>query len=480
MIAVAVGYGSVWALDAGSTLYRLNPRTARVAKRIPLDATAAYNIWIGAGAVWVADDQGARVLRISPRTNKTVAHISVGDGPADMVFVGKKAWVITHRDNTLYRVDTATNVATRLAIVGGSDAAAERLAMAGDSSLDHRARCAAPRGGSRDRSDPPHRGHRRHRNRCRRDGRCALGARAHRRRRSDRLSDDDGRPARDDRRSCDYGRDRTWARRRSRPRGRTGRRLARRQHGRLPLPIPEVKRREFTAVALGAGVGIPLAAVELSRALASPETLAKPRLPDRPLPIPQDAVIRTAVAIGPGTNVIDLAGPWEVFQDAAISAAAARFELFTVAQETKTVEASGGLRIEPTYSYETAPQPQVVVVPAHQSSGRTLEWLREVAQRADLVMSVCTGAYIVAETGLLDGMSATTHHGSYDDFEASFPAIRVVRGRRFVEHQRVATAGGLTAGIDLALRVVERYLGRDARDVTAAYLEYERPPVPVA
>ena len=226
-------------------------------------------------------------------------------------------------------------------------------------------------------------------------------------------------------------------------------------------------------MALGAGVGIPLAAVELSRALASPETS---RLPDRPLAIPRDAIIRTAVAIGPGTNVIDLAGPWEVFQDAAMAGAAARFELFTVAQEMRAVEASGGLRLEPTYAYETAPQPQVVVVPAHQSSGRTLEWLRDVAQRADLVMSVCTGAYIVAEAGLLDGMSATTHHGSYDDFEASFPAIRVVRGRRFVEHEHVATAGGLTAGIDLALRVVERYLGRDARDVTAAYMEYERRP----
>ena len=133
VIAVAVGLGSVWALDAGSTLYRLNPRTARVASRIPLDATAAYNIWVGDGAVWVADDQGARVLRISPGTNKIVARISVGDGPADMVFVGKQAWVMTHRDNTLYRIDTATNVATRLAVVGGSDAAAERLAAAGDS-----------------------------------------------------------------------------------------------------------------------------------------------------------------------------------------------------------------------------------------------------------------------------------------------------------------------------------------------------------
>jgi hypothetical protein len=133
VIAVAVGLGSVWALDAGSTLYRLNPRTAQVTKRIPLGATAAYNIWIGGGAVWVADDQGARVLRISPATNKVVARIPVGDGPADMVFVGRRAWVLTHRDNTLYRIDTATNVPTSLAIVGGSNAAAERLAVAGNS-----------------------------------------------------------------------------------------------------------------------------------------------------------------------------------------------------------------------------------------------------------------------------------------------------------------------------------------------------------
>ena len=133
VIAVAVGLGSVWALDSGSTLYRLNPRTARVTKRIPTGASAAYNIWIGGGAVWVADDQGARVLRISRSTNRVVARIAVGDGPADMVFAGKRAWVLTHRDNTLFRIDTATNVATRLATIEGENAAAERLALLGAS-----------------------------------------------------------------------------------------------------------------------------------------------------------------------------------------------------------------------------------------------------------------------------------------------------------------------------------------------------------
>jgi DNA-binding beta-propeller fold protein YncE len=130
--AVALGFGSVWALDAGSTLYRIDPRKAGVTKRIQLGATAAYNIWIGGGAVWVADDQGAAILRVSPSADKVVARIRVGDGPADMVFRGSQAWVVTHRDNTIFRIDTTTNAPTRLGIVGGSDAAAERLALLGD------------------------------------------------------------------------------------------------------------------------------------------------------------------------------------------------------------------------------------------------------------------------------------------------------------------------------------------------------------
>lgn len=222
---------------------------------------------------------------------------------------------------------------------------------------------------------------------------------------------------------------------------------------------------------VGAGIGVPLAAVELSRALDGSEAL---RLPKRSLPIPADGIIRTAFAIGYGTNVIDLAGAWEVFQDAVVARGPAYFELFTVAEDTTTVEASGGLRLQPTYSYDTAPPPNVVVIPAHQSSEATVAWLRQAAKDADLVMSVCTGAFVLAETGLLDGKTATTHHGSYDHLAAAYPKIRVVRGRRFVEHEHVATAGGLTSGIDLALRVVQRYLGRDAADATAQYMEYSR------
>lgn len=79
---------------------------------------------------------------------------------------------------------------------------------------------------------------------------------------------------------------------------------------------------------------------------------------------------------------------------------------------------------------------------------------------------------MLAETGLLDGKTATTHHGSWDDFATSFPAVHLVRHRRYVEHAHVATAGGLTSGIDLALRVVQRYLGSAPATETARYMEY--------
>lgn len=130
VIAVAVGLGSVWALG-GSTLYRINARTAHVTRRIRLRAASPYNIWLGAGSAWVADDQSAQIFRISPTTNKVVARIAVGDGPADMAFAATRAWVIDHRDRTLFRIETGTNAAMRLGTVGND--AAERLALLGGS-----------------------------------------------------------------------------------------------------------------------------------------------------------------------------------------------------------------------------------------------------------------------------------------------------------------------------------------------------------
>ena len=124
-IAVASGLGSVWALDSSGTLYRINQASGRLVKRIALPVSAAYNIWTGGGSVWVADDQGAHVIRVSPKSNRVVARPQVGDGPADMAFSGTSAWVINHRDRVLSRIDLRTNRSRRVAVIPGD--APERM-----------------------------------------------------------------------------------------------------------------------------------------------------------------------------------------------------------------------------------------------------------------------------------------------------------------------------------------------------------------
>src|SRR5206468_1243846 len=91
----------------------------------------------------------------------------------------------------------------------------------------------------------------------------------------------------------------------------------------------------------------------------------------------------------------------------------------------------------------------------------------------DVTMSVCTSAFVLAKTGHLSGKSATTFHSAFNSFAMEFPDIQLKRGARFVENGNLATAGGLSSGIDLALRVVERYYGREVAQKTAYNMEYQ-------
>ena len=134
---------------------------------------------------------------------------------------------------------------------------------------------------------------------------------------------------------------------------------------------------------------------------------------------------------------------------------------------------TGGMQVVPDYTVENSPAPRVVVVPAHRSTPRLREWIQKASEKTDLTMSVCTGAFALAQAGLLKGRPATTHHLFFDRFAREFPDVELRRGLRFVESGRIATAGGLTSGIDLALHVVERYFGREVAQKTATYMEYQ-------
>lgn len=204
------------------------------------------------------------------------------------------------------------------------------------------------------------------------------------------------------------------------------------------------------------------------------------------LKVPTDRKIKVAFAINPGVQVIDLAGPWEVFQDTSIRIPGANenkrapaFELFTVSERLEALRGSGGLQILPDFTIDKAPQPDIVVIPhfsppspAGIKTSAIHDWIKATHANVALTMSICTGAYQLARTGLLDGLPMTTNQLEYDRFAAMFPHIDLRRGPRFVEADRIATAGGLSAGIDLALRVVSRCFGSGAAQQTADVMEY--------
>lgn len=134
------------------------------------------------------------------------------------------------------------------------------------------------------------------------------------------------------------------------------------------------------------------------------------------------------------------------------------------------------MTIVPNHTFKTAPVPDLIVVPALDTdklAPTALKWLKSMHPQTTLTMSVCGGAFVLGAAGLLDGKRATTHHGSYGALRGVSDSVTVVRGMRYVEDGKIATAGGLTSGIDLALRVVERYFGRDVAKQTAKSLEYQ-------
>jgi putative intracellular protease/amidase/YHS domain-containing protein len=229
-----------------------------------------------------------------------------------------------------------------------------------------------------------------------------------------------------------------------------------------------------------------LAAITLSglselSANSSPATASggpedgQPAVKTNPLKPPAEGSIPVAFVISEGAQVIDFAGPWEVFQDVMVPGRSDHpFRLYTVSESTSPIRGSGGLKIVPDYNLENAPAPKVIVIPAQsQPSQAMLEWIRKSTKHADVTMSVCTGAFVLAKTGLLSGKVATTYHGAFVPFANQFPDIHLKRGARFVEDGNLATAGGLSSGIDLALRVVERYFGREVAQRTAYDLEYQ-------
>lgn len=185
-----------------------------------------------------------------------------------------------------------------------------------------------------------------------------------------------------------------------------------------------------------------------------------------------------AILIFDNVEVLDFAGPFEVFAVSDELGERTLFRVFTVAETPGTIRTNNGLKIVPEHTFESAPLPEILVVPggfgtrALLNKPSVLEWIRVRAKRAEIVASVCTGALLLAKAGLLDEQSVTTHYQCHDLLRELAPAAIVHEDKRFLDNGHIATSAGISAGIDLSLHLVARLQGVAVAEETARYMEY--------
>jgi transcriptional regulator GlxA family with amidase domain len=185
-----------------------------------------------------------------------------------------------------------------------------------------------------------------------------------------------------------------------------------------------------------------------------------------------------AILLFDDVEVLDFAGPFEVFSVADKLHDQALFNVVTIGVAPGTVRTVGGLKVVPTYTLETAPSIHLLLIPggigtrALLKQPALIEWVRRQARLSPLVASVCTGALLLAAAGLLDGAQVTTHFNGLERLRELAPQAVLDPSRRYHDNGRILTSAGISAGIDLSLHLVARLHGVEAALATARQMEY--------
>ena len=192
------------------------------------------------------------------------------------------------------------------------------------------------------------------------------------------------------------------------------------------------------------------------------------------------------ILIFPDVEVLDFAGPFEVFSVTRLNEDRRReepspFEVKLIAEQNKPIEASGGLRVIPDYDLDNCPPLDILVVPGgwgtrtEITNDRIINWIAERGKTVETLTSVCTGSMLLGRAGLLDGLRATTHWRALDWMRESFPSVTVESKMHVVDEGHVFTSAGISAGIDMSLRVVARCYGEAVARAKARHMEYPFP-----
>ncbi|MEO6993077.1 MAG: DJ-1/PfpI family protein [Lacunisphaera sp.] len=186
----------------------------------------------------------------------------------------------------------------------------------------------------------------------------------------------------------------------------------------------------------------------------------------------------TAILVFENVELLDFAGPFEVFSLTDELSEKNSFRVFTVAETPGTIRTNNGLKIVPEHTFESSPVPDLLIVPggfgtrALLNKASVIEWIRVAAKRAEIVASVCTGSLLLAKAGLLNDQPATTHYLIQDLLRDLAPTALIQEDRRFVDNGPIATSAGISAGIDLSLHLVARLQDVATAEKTARHMEY--------
>lgn len=195
---------------------------------------------------------------------------------------------------------------------------------------------------------------------------------------------------------------------------------------------------------------------------------------------------KVGILVFPEVEVLDFCGPFEVFSVTRLNEDRRRqdpspYEVLIIAENPGVVVATGGLKVVPDHTLDDCPPLDVLMVPGgwgtrrEMNNDRLIAWLSERARQVMTLTSVCTGSLLLGKAGLLDGKRATTHWRVLQEMRGWFPAVNVIDDQHVVEEGNVITSAGISAGIDMALRLVARHHGEAVARATAKHMEYPFP-----
>jgi transcriptional regulator GlxA family with amidase domain len=179
-------------------------------------------------------------------------------------------------------------------------------------------------------------------------------------------------------------------------------------------------------------------------------------------------------------EVLDFAGPFEVFSVTTFENGDKPFKVETVSENGELVCVRNGLKVQPDYSFANMPAFDILIIPGgfgarerEISNDTVINWIADKMHTVQLMTSVCTGSLLLAKAGLLKGKRATTHWASLERFQSEFPETKVIEGVKFVDEGNIVTSGGISAGINMSFHIIDRLLGSEVANKTAKRMEYE-------